>query len=680
MPRGLPGALHSSPRRRAAGLALAAASAIAAQQWSAPSAGAGEPPSALASLAGRHVEIHGSAADLARPEVRGLAADLDAAAAEIAARLPVALDEPIRVRIEADYSAQAHRLGRVGEAVPGSAAAGGAGAPGAGADPGRERGHHLHLVVAGGGADDLHAYRFALARELLGRARLAEGLPPWLARGAALWLSRQWYGRPYRAWLPDLAAAGALPSPEELLAAEVQPASSAPLWTPVAAAVLDGIPGETLAAKLASKAAREGLAAEVAAALGRIAAEARKAAPPAPGPLPRWDGAFLRGVSFAMLNHLDYGYHAPSVDVELARLAELGADAVSIMPFAYQPGPDQPELRFLNRGARSETDVGCVHAARRAHARGFRVLWKPHLWISHESWPGEVAMKSEEDWRAWWRAYRLYVLHHAFLARWAGAELFAVGVELDRTLVRRREWEELIAGARRLYPGPLTYASNWYGGLEEAPFWDRLDLVAVDAYFPLADSPSASATDLAAGAARVAERLAAAARRFGKPVLLTEVGFSARRAAWMEPHREGGEYHEADQAAAYLALLGALEGKGWLAGLFVWKAMSGRPPGSTPRPDFRFLGREAERELRRFFQRGAAPGRRHACGARQHLGVDPRWQGTSSASRPTTTMPHAACCETVSWSSPCRRSASLASSTIPGCPGGPSGPASKRAG
>jgi hypothetical protein len=262
-------------------------------------------------------------------------------------------------------------------------------------------------------------------------------------------------------------------------------------------------------------------------------------------------------------------------------------------------------LRFLNRGARSETDLGCLHAARRARARGLRVLWKPHLWISHESWPGEVAMASEEDWRAWWRAYRLYVLHHAFLARWAEADLFAVGVELDRTLVRRREWEDLIAAVRWLYPGPLTYASNWYGGLEEAPFWDRLDLVAVDAYFPLAAHPDASPADLAAGAAKVAARLAAASRRFGKPVLLAEVGFSARRAAWVDPHREGGEVHEGDQAAAYRALLGALEGRSWLAGLFVWKAMSGRPPGAPVRADFRFVGRRAEAEIRGFFNRAA---------------------------------------------------------------------------
>jgi hypothetical protein len=258
-------------------------------------------------------------------------------------------------------------------------------------------------------------------------------------------------------------------------------------------------------------------------------------------------------------------------------------------------------MAYLLRGPRSETDIGCLHAARRAHAKGFTVLWKPQIWVSHDSWPGEIAMGSEADWQAWWRAYRRYVLHHAFLARWAGAELLAIGVELDKTLLRRREWLELIEAVRRLYSGTVTYAANWYGGLESAPFWDRLDAVGVDAYYPLASSPEATPEALAAGARQVVERLAAVAKRAGKPLILTEVGFAARRAAWVEPHQEGGELAEADQAAAYRALLAALDGKPWLAGLFVWKAFSGEV--TSPRPDFRFLDRLAADEIARFFHR-----------------------------------------------------------------------------
>ena len=397
------------------------------------------------------------------------------------------------------------------------------------------------------------------------------------------------------------------PDVDQLLAGQEQEDGSAPLWTPAAAAVIDALAGDTLAAKLARVPGR----ATVTALLVRAERTARAAwtegarsgvpgGRPVQGcrPMP-----FLRGVSLAMLNSVDGGYQAPAVDGQLERLAALGADAVSLMPFAYQRDPHRPGLVFLNRSPESETDVGTVHAARRAHAHGFRVLWKPHLWISGRSWPGEVAMTGEADWAAWWGSYRRFVLHHAFLAAWARAELFSVGVELSATLGREAEWRRLIADVRRLYPGLVTYSANWGDDLERVKFWDALDLVGVDAYYPLAPTPEATPEDLARGAAEVVARLAREARAAGRPLLLTEVGFAAKRAAWFAAHREGGDYDEADQAAAYRALFGALGRPPWLAGLFVWKAFSGPVDGRRhgPQADFRFLDRQAEGEVRRYW-------------------------------------------------------------------------------
>lgn len=530
---------------------------------------------ALVAVPGQGVELLAAPAVASRPEVRALAAGLDRAAAEMARRVPVTLDRPVTAVIEPDHLTQARHTGEVGEAVPGGGRA------------------DLALVLH---PDDGHAYRHGVARILLGRAGLAGRSPVWLERGAALWLSGDWYGRPWRDWLPTLAAARALPTPEQLLAVQEQGDASALLWTPAAAAVVDRLPGASLREKLA----RVPAAAE----LGRILAgiaESARAAPPQPprpkAPLP----PFLAGVSLAMLNSLEGGYHAPAAGARLEALAALGADAVSLMPFAYQPAPGSPDLTYLNRGPQSETDVGLLHAARLARAKGFRVLYKPHIWVSHESWPGEIAMQSEEDWARWWDAYRRYVLHHALLASWSGSELFSVGVELSRTLGREAEWRDLIAAVRLFYGGAVTYSGNWDGDLDKAPFWDLLDLVGVDAYFPLAASPEAGPEELARGAREVVARLEAAARRTGKPLLLTEVGFAARKAAWTAPHAEGGEPSGRDQAAAYEALLSALGRPPWLAGTFVWKAFSGEERWARDEADFRFLGRPAEQVVRRYY-------------------------------------------------------------------------------
>jgi hypothetical protein len=284
------------------------------------------------------------------------------------------------------------------------------------------------------------------------------------------------------------------------------------------------------------------------------------------------------------------------------------------MPFAFEEGPSAPRLHMLGGSPESETDVGLIHSVRRARAHGLRTLYKPHIWVGGGSWPGDVAMRDETAWRQWWRDYRRYVLHHAVLARWSGADLFSIGCELSGTLGRAEDWRRLIAAVRQVFPGPLTYAGNWSGDLERAPFWEQLDLMGVDAYFPLSPDPAAGRAELARGAAAVVARLAAASHARHRPLLLTEVGFAACRATWTAPHREGGTPSQADQAAAYAALFGALGHPPWLAGAFVWKAFSGeaaaadRPAVARRRrdetaADFRFLGRQAEAAITAYYHR-----------------------------------------------------------------------------
>lgn len=43
----------------------------------------------------------------------------------------------------------------------------------------------------------------------------------------------------------------------------------------------------------------------------------------------------------------------------------------------------------------------------------------------------------------------------------------------------------LIRQIRRVYHGPLTYAANWSGEYKQIRFWDALDYVGIQAYFPL---------------------------------------------------------------------------------------------------------------------------------------------------------------------------------------------------
>lgn len=530
---------------------------------------------ALNALTRRHVVLRVPAARVGDTAMKALADELDGAVAAMAPRLPLRLEAPIEVIVESDFAVQGRHLGDIGAAVLSA--------------DGR-----LHIVFH---PDDGAMFRYGLARALIRRTEL--DLPPWLEDGAALWLSRGWYGRDYDQWLSDLIYADVLPRADELLAEEHQGHGSNVLWPPVAAAIVERLRGSTATEKLGTVPGAPALEAV----LSRLQSENAQGKLPAPPSLgkTRAGKSFLHGVSLAMANGLDIGYHAPGVDEQLVKLAAIGADSVSLMPFAYQRSPGEPELHFLNRSPSSETDVGVIHAARRAHARGFSVLWKPHIWVSHNHWPGDIAMRSEDDWRAWWRNYRSFILHHAVLAQATGSEMLALGVELGQTVGREDDWRFLIRAVRRIYGGSLTYAGNWWGDYDKVPFWDALDAVGVDAYFPLAHEPEADRAALVAGARRAVTELATAAERFGKPVILTEVGFAARRGAWMEPHQEGGDFSETDQTAAYDAFLDVLGRPAWLHGMFVWKVFSHPRVEGGRRPDFRFLGRGAENVVRGYF-------------------------------------------------------------------------------
>lgn len=506
------------------------------------------------------------------------------------------LDEPIELQLEADYAEQGRRIEELGPAVV--------------------RGDRLHLVLrAADLQDDADLVRHELARLLVRRAGWK--LPPGIEDGAALWLSAGWYGRTWRDWLPDLASTGVLPTADELLVAERLRDGSKVLWTPVAAAVVDALPGDSLAAKLDpmpdAEAGHE-LAARVLRTLGT------SVRPLGPTRSPETDvvradveragrlrNGFQNGVAFAMANGLDTGYHAPAAEERLDFLHGLGVDAVSVMPFAYQRDSASPPLAFLNRHPASETDVGVIHTARRARERGMTVLWKPHLWIGHHSWPGDVEMTSEADWQAWFRVYRRYIVHHAVLAEFAHADWFAVGVELGKTVHREAEWRQLIAAVRKVYSGKLTYAGNWWGDYDKVPFWDALDAVGVDAYFPLAHDEQAGLTALRSGARDAITQLRAAAERWDRPVLLTEVGFAARRGAWVSPHEEGGTLSEADQRLAWQVLLAELGKPDWLLGIHAWKVFTHPRGEGHGKPDFRWVGRPSQQVLEAYYRSQREP-------------------------------------------------------------------------
>lgn len=272
-------------------------------------------------------------------------------------------------------------------------------------------------------------------------------------------------------------------------------------------------------------------------------------------------------------------------DEALAPLEALRVSWISQTPFGWSRALDDPAVR-LATGARhlwGESDEGLVETARLARARGVRTLLKPHLWVRGGRWVGDLDMRGEADWRAFFESYETFILHYAALAERERFEALAVGTELRHASKREADWRRIIARVRAAYGGPLTYCAAW-NEAEHVAFWDALDFVGVQAYYPLRGDPHGDPAELRASWREVAARLETLSRRTGRRIVLTEVGYKSLRGSLARPWEwdTRGEVDFALQAEAFRALFDVLPEHDWFGGTFVWKWHPGVDPRAEP--------------------------------------------------------------------------------------------------
>jgi len=91
---------------------------------------------------------------------------------------------------------------------------------------------------------------------------------------------------------------------------------------------------------------------------------------------------------------------------------------------------------------------------------------------------------------AWFESYTKMVLSLAQTCQENNVEALAVGLEIPFVAVpinNRNEWISLIAKVRKIYSGKLTYAALYTREYPKIPFWDALDWIGIEAYWPLAN-------------------------------------------------------------------------------------------------------------------------------------------------------------------------------------------------
>lgn len=277
----------------------------------------------------------------------------------------------------------------------------------------------------------------------------------------------------------------------------------------------------------------------------------------------------------------------------LREVRALGANWVLIHPYARIQNDGTVSSRRLQAG---QAPTWLTRPLAEAHALGLKVALKPHLayWGSRFSWRGEIGFEDDAAWARFFRSYRAWFL--SLVEQAGGVDAIVVGTELDRTLGHEAEWRGLIKDVRSRSRAPLTYAANWTH-YTKVPFWDALDVIGVQAYFPLVTHQRLpSERELRQGWSKVLGDLERYARKQGRRVLFTELGYNDSAKAAREPwaYQQGGPQADETQRRCYRVALDVLGKSETVCGAFLWKWF----PGDARGEDFLLSRPPVRKEVR----------------------------------------------------------------------------------
>lgn len=287
----------------------------------------------------------------------------------------------------------------------------------------------------------------------------------------------------------------------------------------------------------------------------------------------------------------------------------------TVIPFIDQKNETTNKIGGkVQLGTWSRRDSMVMRHIGRLQERNIRVHLKPHIWL-RDGWRSNITL-SQEDWEIWFESYQERMLHYARIAEKTAVPLFCIGTEL-RTVIQNKPdaWFTLIAEIKKIYSGKLTYALNWDDPVESIPFWEKLDYIGVQAYFPLTTDKNPDLETIKAGWDTHIAMLKKASTRYNMPVLFTEIGYRSDEASTIAPWEWGAltgaltkKKSNQTQQLAYEAMFQKLWNESWFAGCYIWQWHTATTAESVKNSvDFTPRFKPAENTITRWYGTVGAP-------------------------------------------------------------------------
>jgi len=275
---------------------------------------------------------------------------------------------------------------------------------------------------------------------------------------------------------------------------------------------------------------------------------------------------FIKGVSFVSPRHQIFPSHLEPVKA-------IGANYVAVIPYAMS-NPEKASLIFDHQkqwyGEKVKGTVEIINAAR---MQGLQIMLKPHVWVRGQGWAGDLRFEKETQWLQWENDYLEYLKIYLKVADSLKVEMFCIGTEMRHFVTERPEFfQEIINVCRKSYSGRLTYAANW-DNYNNVKFWDQLDFIGIDAYFPLSENKHPTVKELKTEWKPIQKDLQKLSDKLHKPVVFTEYGYRSVDYSTLGHWNATGEekINHNLQKDAYQALYQTFCDRPWFAGGFLWK-------------------------------------------------------------------------------------------------------------
>lgn len=291
---------------------------------------------------------------------------------------------------------------------------------------------------------------------------------------------------------------------------------------------------------------------------------------------PDKDKGFFSDSSISKINGVSFVASKDTISQEnISPLKSIHANYVAIMPFGIVKNLDHPTISYNQKWQWfGETQKGAGQYIRMLHNNNIRIMVKPQVWVWNGAFTGLMKMTSEADWLELERGYRNFIMDFAKVAEDENVEIFCIGTELENFVIQRPNyWRNLIAEIKTIYKGKLTYAANW-DEYKRVPFWDAVDYIGVDAYFPVSKSQTPTVEEARRGWAAWKEELENFSQKENKQIIFTEYGYRsvdyAGKQPWESDHTLSSMNLGA-QANTLQALYEEIWSEKWFAGGFLWK-------------------------------------------------------------------------------------------------------------